>query len=46
LAKVVSTDRSLRVTVVKEAVELLGIGKGDKVAFLVDDKGRVYLTKA
>ena len=38
----VSTDN--KITIVKKAVELLGIDKGDHVAFY-EENGRIYIEK-
>ncbi|MCS4538542.1 MAG: hypothetical protein HYY67_06785 [Thaumarchaeota archaeon] len=47
LASVVSVDsKSCRVTLIQEVVSRLKIKKGDKIAFLLDEKGRIHIRKA
>jgi len=47
LASVVSLDdRSYRVTLIQEVVEVLKVKKRDKIVFLQDDSGRIYIRKA
>ena len=38
--------RSLRITLVEDAAECLQVKKGDKVAFILAEDGRVYVRKA
>ena len=38
--------RSLRITLVEDAAEYLQIKKGEKVAFILAEDGRVYVRKA
>ena len=38
--------RSLRITLVEDAVDHLKIKKGDKVAFILNEDGMVYIRKA
>ena len=38
--------RSLRITLVEDAAKYLNVKKGDKVAFILEEDGRVYIRKA
>ena len=38
--------KSLRITLVEDAAEYLQVKKGDKVAFILSEDGRVYVRKA
>ncbi len=47
IASVVAVSgKSLRITLIEEAVRLLGVKKGDKIAFIQDITGRIYIRKA
>jgi propanediol utilization protein len=47
LSKAVTVaERSLRITLVEDAAEYLQVKKGDKVAFILAEDGRVYVRKA
>ncbi len=37
---------SLRITLAKEVVKALGVGKGDKIVYIQNDKGQVIVRKA
>lgn len=38
--------RSFRITLVEDAAEYLKVKKGDKLAFILAEDGRVYIRKA
>ena len=38
--------KSLRITLVEDAAEYLQVKKGDKVAFILAEDGRIYIRRA
>ena len=39
-------ERSFRITLVEDAAKCLQVKKGDKVAFILAEDGRIYIRKA